>query len=72
MLFGGIAPGVMLSGSAISVQDLCLIFFLGWPEIHLHRDHLPLVDKFMKSRVCRRKPLIKSDDLESQLNENRG
>lgn len=67
--FGGIAPGVMLSGSAISVQDLCLIFFLGWPEIHLHRDHLPLVDKFMKSIVCRRKPLIKSGDLESQLNE---
>jgi hypothetical protein len=69
MLFGGIAPGVMLSGSAISMQDLCVIFFFGWPEIHLHRDHLPLVDKFLKSKVCRREPLIKNGDLESQLNE---
>jgi hypothetical protein len=69
LLFGGIAPGVMLSGSAISMQDLCVILFFGWPEIHLHRDHLPLVDKFLKSKVCRREPLIKNGDLESQLNE---
>ena len=69
LLFGGIAPGVMLSGSAISMQDLCVILFFGWPEIHLHRDHLPLVDKFLKSRVCRREPLIKNGDLESQLTE---
>ncbi len=70
LLLGGIAPGVMLSGSAISMQDLCVILFFGWPEIHLHRDHLPLVDKFLASiNICRREPLINNDDLESQLNE---